>query len=83
MRLSIFKKLYYAGLWLLSNKLAMAGGDALIVDLPTKVPDYEYEVLARSFLPYILEYFSKEENVKDFEDWKARRKLKNEQRVQV
>ena len=83
MRLSIFKKLYYAGLWLLSNKLAMAGGDALIVDLPTKVPDYEYEVLARSFLPYILEYFSKEENVKDFEDWKARRKLKNEQRVQA
>lgn len=81
--MSIFKKLYYAGLWLLSNKLAMAGGDALIVDLPTKVPDYEYEVLARSFLPYILEYFSKEENVKDFEDWKARRKLKNEQRVQV
>ncbi|MBR4034959.1 MAG: hypothetical protein IKJ04_09120 [Clostridia bacterium] len=81
--MSIFKKLYYAGLWLLSNKLAMAGGDALIVDLPTKVPDYEYEVLARSFLPYILEYFSKEENVKDFEDWKARRKLKNEQRVQA
>ncbi len=83
MRLSIFKKLYYAGLWLLSNKLVMAGGDALIVDLPTKVPDYEYEVLARSFLPYILEYFSKEENMRDFEDWKARRKLKNEQRVQV
>ena len=81
--MSLFKKLYYAGLWLLSNKLAMAGGDALIVDLPTKVPDYEYEVLARSFLPYILEYFSKEENVKDFEDWKARRKLKNEQRVQA
>ena len=81
--MSIFMKLYYAGLWLLSNKLAMAGGDALIVDLPTKVPDYEYEVLARSFLPYILEYFSKEENVKDFEEWKARRKLKNEQRVQA
>ena len=62
MRLSIFEKLYYTGLWLLSNKLAMSGGDSLIVDLPTKVPDYEYEVLARSFLPYILEYFSKEEN---------------------
>ena len=83
MRLSIFKKLYYAGLWLLSNKLAMAGGDALIVDLPTKVPDYEYEVLARSFLTYILEYFSKEENVKDFEEWKAKRKQQKELRVQA
>ena len=81
--MSIFMKLYYAGLWLLSNKLAMAGGDALIVDLPTKVPDYEYEVLARSFLPYILEYFSKEENVKDFEEWKAKRKQQKELRVQA
>ena len=81
--MSLFKKLYYVGLWLLSNKLALSRGDDLIVDLPTKVPDYEYEVLARSFLPYILEYFSKEENVKDFEEWKARRKLKNEQRVQA
>ena len=81
--MSIFKKLYYAGLWLLSNKLAMAGGDALIVDLPTKVPDYEYEVLARSFLPYILEYFSEEENVKDYEEWKAKRKRQKEQRVQA
>ena len=57
--------------------------DDLIVDLPTKVPEYEYEVLARSFLPYILEYFSKEENVKDFEEWKAKRKQQNELRVQA
>ena len=81
--MSLFKKLYYAGLWLLSNKLAMSGGDDLIVHLPTKVPDYEYEVLARSFLPYILEYFSKEENVKDYEEWKAKRKRQKEQRVQA
>ena len=81
--MSIFKKLYYAGLWLLSNKLALSGGDDLIVDLPTKVPDYEYEVLARSFLPFILDYFSKEENMRDFEEWRARQKFKNEQRVQA
>ncbi len=81
--MSVFEKLYYAVLWLISNKLAMSGGDSLIVDLPTKVPDYEYETLARSFLPFILDYFSKEENMRDFEEWKARRKLKNEQRVQA
>ena len=81
--MSLFKKIYYVGLWLLSNKLALSGGDDLIVDLPTKVPDYEYEVLARSFLPYILEYFSKEENVKDFEEWKAKRKKAKELRVQA
>ena len=81
--MSAFEKLYYTVLWLISNKLAMSGGDSLIVDLPTKVPDYEYEILARSFLPYILEYFSKEENVKNFEEWKAKRKQQKELRVQA
>ncbi len=81
--MSVFEKLYYAVLWLISNKLAMSSGDSLIVDLPTKVPDYEYEVLARSFLPYILDYFSKEENVKDFEEWKAKQKQQKELRVQA
>jgi len=59
------------------------GGDSLTVEIPTKVPDSEYEALARSFLPYILEYFSKEENMKDFEEWKAKRKLQKEKRVQA
>ena len=81
--MSLYKKLYYFGLWLLSNKLGLVGGDSLIVELPTKVPDHEYEALARSFLPYILEYFSNEENVKDYEEWKARRKLQKEKRVQA
>ncbi len=81
--MSLYKKLYYFGLWLLSNKLGLAGGDSLTVELPTKITDHEYEALARSFLPYILEYFSKEENMKDFEEWKAKRKLQKEKRVQA
>ena len=81
--MSLFKKLYYFGLWLFGNKLGLMGGDSLTVELPTKVPDSEYEALARSFLPYILEYFSKEENMKDFEEWKAKRKLQKEKRVQA
>ncbi|MBQ8212965.1 MAG: hypothetical protein IJZ80_03060 [Clostridia bacterium] len=59
----------------------MSGGGSLTVDLPIKIPDYEYGVLARSFLPYIIEYFSKEENVKDFEEWKTKRKQQKELRV--
>ena len=81
--MSLYKKLYYFGLWLLGNKLGLMGGDSLTVELPTKVPDSEYEALARSFLPYILEYFSKEENVKDYEEWKAKLKLQKEKRVQA
>ena len=81
--MSLFKKLYYFGLWLFGNKLGLMGGDSLTVEIPIKVPDSEYEALARSFLPYILEYFSKEENMKDFEEWKAKRKLQKEKRVQA
>ena len=81
--MSLYKKLYYFGLWLLGNKLGLMGGDSLTVEIPTKVPDSEYEALARSFLPYILEYFSKEENVKDYEEWKAKLKLQKEKRVQA
>ena len=79
----LYKKLYYFSLWLLSNKLGLMGGDSLTVEIPTKVPDSEYEALARSFLTYILEYFSKEENIKDYEEWKAQRKLQKEKRVQA
>ena len=31
------------------------------------LPDYEYELIARSFLPFVLKYFENEENWKDFE----------------
>ena len=81
--MSLYKKLYYFGLWLLGNKLGLMGGDYLTVDPPTKIPDHEYEALARSFLPYILEYFSKEENMKDYEEWKAKRKRQKEKSVQA
>ena len=81
--MSLYKKLYYFGLWLISNKLGLIGGESLHVELPTKVPDSEYEALARSFLPYIIEYFSKEENMKDYEEWKARRKDQKKMSVQA
>ena len=81
--MSLYKKLYYFGLWLIGNKLGLMGGDSLTVELPTKVPDSEYEALARSFLTYIIEYFSNEENLKDYEEWKAKRKLQKEKRVQA
>ena len=50
--------------------------NTLEVKIPKKVPDYKYETLARSFLPFILDYFGKDENMRDFEVWKAPRKLK-------
>ena len=81
--MSLYKKLYYFGLWLLGNKLGLIGGDYLTVDPPTKIPDHEYEALARSFLPYIIEYFSKEENMKDYEEWKAKRKGQKKTSVQA
>ena len=83
MKLGICKKIYYTFLWLLSNKLGCMSGGQSEVTVPKKVPDYEYETLARSFLPFVLEYFSKEENLKDFEEWKAKRKQQNEKRVQT
>ena len=81
--MSLYKKLYYFGLWLLGNKLGLMGGDSLTVEIQTKVPASEYEALARSFLPYILEYFSKEENMKDYEEWKAKRKGQKKTSVQA
>ena len=35
-------------------------------------PDYAIERLARMLLPKIQEYFSNEENVREFEEWKAK-----------
>ena len=71
--LNLLRKFYYAGLWLVYNKMGALQEDASTIEPPPKVPDYEYETLARSFLSFVLEYFSKEENVKDFEEWKANR----------
>ena len=79
----VYEKIYYTFLWLFNNKLGAIDDNTSEMKIPMQVPDYEYETLARSFLPFILDYFSKEENMRDFEDWKARRKLKNEQRVQA
>ena len=30
--------------------------------IPKNIPDYEYELIARSFLPFVLKYFENEEN---------------------
>ena len=83
MRLRVCKKIYYAFLWLFSNKLGSMEDNSSEVKIPKKVPDYEYETLARSFLPFVLDYFGREENLRDFEEWKARRKPKNEHREQT
>ena len=39
-------------------------------NVPDKIPDYEYEAIARSFLSFMLDYLSKEENVQEFEAWR-------------
>lgn len=38
-----------------------------INELPKEIPQYEYELIARSFLPFIVEYFENDENRKEFE----------------
>ena len=35
------------------------------------IPDYEYENLARHFLPQIQTFFESEEGRKEYEEWKA------------
>lgn len=35
---------------------------------PQEIPQYEYELIARSFLPFIVEYFENSENMKEFEN---------------
>ena len=65
--LSILKRIICNAIWLISDKTGTLGG------VPDKIPDYEYEAIARSFLTFILDYFSKEENMQDFEAWRNRR----------
>ena len=37
------------------------------------VPDYEIEVLARSFLPDIVAFFETEKGRQEFEEWKLQK----------
>ena len=83
MLLNLFQKLYFTCVWLFNNKLGAIADDSSEPKALKDIPDYEYEALARSFLPFILDYFSKEENVRDFEEWKVRHKPRNQQRVQA
>ena len=78
MLLRLFRKLYFTFIWLFNNKLGAIADNSSKPKIPKDIPDYEYETLARSFLPYILDYFSKEENMKNFEAWKARQKTKTQ-----
>lgn len=36
------------------------------------IPQHEIDCLARHFLPQIIEFFQDENNMKEFEEWKAR-----------
>lgn len=42
-------------------------------DYKLNVPDYEIEVLARSFLPDILAFFETEKGKQEFEEWKQQK----------
>ena len=45
----------------------------VVVDNNTsKIPEYVYESLARSLLPFIQKYFESEEGKKVFAEWKAK-----------
>jgi len=74
--LSILKRIICNAIWLINDKTGTLGG------VPDKIPDYEYEAIARSFLSFMLDCFSKEENVQEFEEWRER-KTEQETRVQA
>ena len=74
--MSILKRIICTATWLINNKTGTLGG------VPDKIPDYEYEAIARSFLSFMLDYFSKEENMREFEEWRDR-KTEQETRVQA
>lgn len=46
-------------------------------DHKLNVPDYEIEVLARSFLPDIVAFFETEKGRQEFEGWKQQKKKDN------
>ena len=67
--LSILKRIICTAIWLINDKTGTLG------NVPDKIPDYEYEAIARSFLSFMLDYFSKEENVQEFEAWRERKNI--------
>ena len=74
--MSILKRIICNAIWLINDKTGTLG------NVPDKIPDYEYEAIARSFLTFILDYFGKEENTREFEMWRER-KIEQETRVQA
>ena len=74
--MSILKRIICASIWLINDKSGTLG------DVPDKILDYEYEAIARSFFTFILDYFGKEENMREFEEWRER-KTEQEMRVQA
>lgn len=79
--MSLCRKLYISFLWLWINKRGCMDDDEETKTIPKNIPDYEYELIARNFLPFVLKYFENEENWKDFERWKEERNRKK--RVQA
>lgn len=79
--MSLCRKLYISILWLLINKRGCMDDNEEPKTISKNIPDYEYELIARSFLPFVLKYFENEENWKDFERWKEERNRKK--RVQA
>ena len=71
--MSILKRIICNAIWLINDKTGT------LRDVPDKIPDYEYEAIARSFLSFMFDYFGKEENMKDYEEWKA--KLKGQKKT--
>ena len=67
-KLSILKRIIRNAIWLINDKTGTLG------DVPNKIPDYEYEAIARSFLSFMLDYFGNEENMQEFETWRERKK---------
>lgn len=42
------------------------------------IPDYEYEILARYFLPQIQAFFESEEGKKEYEEWETEQAKKEQ-----
>ena len=70
--LSILKRIICTAIWLINDKTGT------LRDVPDKIPEYEYEAIARSFLSFMLDYFGKEENMQEFEAWRERKKGEKE-----
>ena len=63
--MKLFKRIKAYFKWLFRDKYVTIKD---INELPQEIPQYEYELIARSFLPFIVEYFENSENMKEFEN---------------